>query len=458
MALWNEWSGLQRLLALKAAGIIGGGASFVWQTATGSLPLTLTNAVAKRIKSLVQYGKVKQASTPAPSAPQSITINNGVLRLVDDELPIGYRRLASITYAANTYYDTGHKLYGSDTITITCQPSITSGQNLFGAYKSADAVNYSLYAYGSTSTGWYFRYGETLYRPKTDNTKRTLIVGPGETSGFSTNVTVAYEEFETDAVAWIGALPNSTSAKYSGTLYGDITVGTRLRWIPCERESDGVIGYYEIVNGEFLEPNGDTPVAGAYDYSHAHIAVVGTGEVLTVSGTDYTQTASVEDLYSVGDITDEHDIISGTVTHKVGIKVFDGSETFSKSSAYGKAFLINAAYAAWGADRTKAVMCTHFLGLPQKSSTQDDNTCFFNSTGHFYFRVTDNSDTDAFKAWLAEQYAAGTPIIVLFVLSESTTESVTAQHLATAQGDNSVSAVSNVDPVTVAVEYAGVST
>lgn len=177
--------------------------------------------------------------------------------------------------------------------------------------------------------------------------------------------------------------------------------------------------------------------------------------ILIQEGTSLTppQTASVENLFAVGDYADEQDLISGGVTRRIGCHVFDGTETLSKSNAYGKAFLLNAAYAAWGADKTKAVLCTHFLGLPQKSSAQDDNTCFFNSTGHFYFRVTDNSDTDAFKAWLAEQYASGSPVIVFFVLAEETTEQTTAHALHTTQGENVVSVTANVSPVSLEVEY-----
>lgn len=165
------------------------------------------------------------------------------------------------------------------------------------------------------------------------------------------------------------------------------------------------------------------------------------------------QTASVQNLFAVGDVADEQNVVSGDVTRKVGVKVFDGTETYSKSSAYGKAFLINAASTTWGADRTQAVLCTHFIGLPQVKSSQDDNTCFFNQTGHFYFRVTDNSDTDAFKAWLAEQYAAGTPVIVAYALSEETSETVTVQHLETANGSNTISVVSEVGQVDVAMTY-----
>ena len=166
------------------------------------------------------------------------------------------------------------------------------------------------------------------------------------------------------------------------------------------------------------------------------------------------QTASVVNLLSVGDISDEQEIISGGVTRRIGCHVFDGTETFSKSSAYGQAFLINAASASWGADRTKAVLCTHFLGLPQKSGNQEDNTCFFNASGHFYFRVTDNSDINAWKAWLAEQYAAGTPVIVFFVLATETTEQGTPHSLNSYEGTTVVDAQTNVDPVTLEVEYA----
>lgn len=165
-------------------------------------------------------------------------------------------------------------------------------------------------------------------------------------------------------------------------------------------------------------------------------------------------TASVPMLLSVGDYKDEVELVGGIKTGKVGIKVLDGTESFSKSSAYGQAFLINAASASWGADRTASVLCTHFLGLPQAKSSQEDNTCFFNQTGHFYFRVTDNSDADAFKAWLAEQYASGAPVIVFFVLAEETTEQGTAHNLHTSNGDNVVGVTANVSPVELEVEYA----
>lgn len=392
MALWNEWSGLQRLLALKAAGIIGSGASWAWDTVSGTAPLSLPSAIAKAIKSLVQHGKTTQASTPTPSAPVDIVCNNGVMRMLnlaymaESNLDIGY------------YYNNSGVRTQSDINFCTIGLVIVKPNTAYTMHLSGEINYFSIMEYDS-SKGFVKR---TLWG--------TASVKAGDTITFTTGATTSYIRFGSNMDG-----QTVTYAKISA-----------ITWMLTEGATAKVFAPFGTLYTD------------------------GTDEVLTIG----EQTASVADLYAVGDVADEQDIISGAVTHKIGIKVFDGSETFSKSSAYGKAYLINAAYAAWGADRTKAVMCTHFLGLPQKSGTQDDNTCFFNSTGHFYFRVTDNSDTDAFKTWLAEQYAAGTPVIVFFVLAESTTESVTAQHLATAQGDNTVSAVSNVDPVTLEVEFA----
>ena len=47
-------------------------------------------------------------------------------------------------------------------------------------------------------------------------------------------------------------------------------------------------------------------------------------------------------------------------------------------------------------------------------------------------------NSTAFKAYLADQYAAGTPVIIIYPLATPTTESVTGQHLQVAQGDNTL--------------------
>ena len=51
--------------------------------------------------------------------------------------------------------------------------------------------------------------------------------------------------------------------------------------------------------------------------------------------------------------------------------------------------------------------------------------------------VVANTETlSGFKQWLADQYAAGTPVIVIYTLATPTTESVAGQTLQVTDGDN----------------------
>ena len=299
----------------------GGGGGGTITTVSGVSPLSLVNAVAGRLSKLIRYGKVNQTSG-------GIVCNNGTLVLVDDELPRGYKRIESIDFDGNFRYETGEVLMGTDDVTLTLSNTATSGQNVFGSYNGSGSgtKNFSLYLYGNgSSSNCYFRYGGQLVRPRYGSGTRTLTFGASGTSGFLNDVTVTPDEFTTVASAYIGMLPNSTSSAYSGTIEGNILVSNRLKYIPCERVLDGVIGYYEVVKGTFLEPVGTgTPVKGEYDNSHCTVIEIdGTAEVLTVGG----QSASVQNLFAVGDVKDEQDIISGVVTRRTELVASNGTIT-----------------------------------------------------------------------------------------------------------------------------------
>jgi hypothetical protein len=71
------------------------------------------------------------------------------------------------------------------------------------------------------------------------------------------------------------------------------------------------------------------------------------------------------------------------------------------------------------------------------------------------FRVSSSiaeSATD-FKQWFADQYANGTPVIVLYPLATPTTESVDGQYLYTTDGVNTVSSTSSLESVTAKITY-----
>ena len=276
---------------------------------SGVSPLTLLNAVS--LNYIKAFGKCEQDGTPTPTSPVDIVCNNGAIKVKDDELPVGYKRLLDVYFDGDSYFETGQKLNGNDVITLTLQANSNAGQNMFGAYSGTSNVcNLSLYVYASSVANSYFRYNQTLLRPALGSGKRTISFGNGSTSGFLRDVTYDVEEFETTDTAQIGALPNSSSPKFAGYLYGNITVGNRLKYIPCERVSDSAIGYYETVNGEFLENQGTgTLTTSGYDTSHlTEVYVDGTQEVVSVSSPNLLNPA--DDNFVVGEIINE----SGNIT------------------------------------------------------------------------------------------------------------------------------------------------
>ena len=197
-----------------------------WQDViiSGTTALTLVNAKENGINYIKAFGLCNQASTPTPSSPVDIKCNNGTIKVKDDELPVGYRRLTNIIFDGDTYYNTNQKLYGDDVITMKISSSVTSGQNLFGAYSGTGSgvKNLSLYVYFSNSSDCYLRYNEQLIRPTLGTGSKTISFGNGSTSGFRTDKTFTAETFETDTVAWIGALPHSSSPKFNGKIGGNM--------------------------------------------------------------------------------------------------------------------------------------------------------------------------------------------------------------------------------------------
>lgn len=556
-------------------GTAGGGGTET--TVTGVSPLFLEAAIKAKIKSLTQYGLCTQADTPSGTN-VPIVCNNGTLTMVDDELPIGYKRVLDIGFDGSAYYKTGEKLYGSDVVTMTLDNTTTTGQNVFGAYSGTASgnKNFSLYVYGGNSTSnSYLRYNETLYRPRYGSGQRTISFGAGGTDGFLTDVSFDEETFTSSATAYIGALPNSSSPKFTGTIVGNIMVGTRLKYVPCERVSDNAVGYYEVNSGVFLEPEAGTPTFSGYDASHLALSVVGTDEVISVSGknlynaatrvdgyylssggvpteadgssysaaipikygqtitfsgisgktgtnnkrikwytnddepstsnvisspdpiavegagvpysktfsvwdnrakfmrisintadtnvmieigdtaTDYApyteQTASAPDLFAVGDYADEVEIISGAITRNVGVLVFDGTEDWTRVAlATGNQFT----YSVSAPSAQSPTISTHFDNAPDGATiyTQPNNSCWCGNTG-LRIRCDAFSTKEEWKAYLAAQYAAGTPVIVIYPLREPATEQTDPQPMSTVKGDNVLSWTAAVEGKTMDVTY-----
>lgn len=429
------------------------------KTATGTAPLSFT-ALAHALISLTQYGKVTQASTPTPSSPKDIVCNNGALKAVDDELPAGYKRLLGFVCDNNAMWQiAGFKLKGSDTVRISF--SVNAACNVFGCYQGADADdNYDLYV-STTSGSKYFRYGSGTYLSYWSSAnlgqRFDVVYTPTGSSGMPQDSTWTEKTFTSANDLLIGSTTTTgTSSKLKGNLYGNIIVDGRLKLIPCERVSDGVLGYYDTYSETFYEPyeGFDGAVSLGYDGSHYSLTVDGTSEVLSLG----TQTASVADLFAVGDYKDTQELIGGTVTRRVVVRVMTGAETsgWSRYSTNQYRFVPSDGANTKGTSNEPSK--AHILCNRYKEKTSGTPRMYtMNSSSAIVFQDTDvTADTiDAYKEKVAAWYASGEPLIVIYPLATATTEQVTPQSLHTTAGGNVVSVVSNVDPVALEVVYMG---
>ena len=180
-----------------------------------------------------------------------------------------------------------------------------------------------------------------------------------------------------------------------------------------------------------------------WDSVNERIYADGTAEVISIG----EQTATAESLYAVGDYADTQDIISGAVTRKVGIKVLDGTESWATSGVNAYQFLLTEMLST----NFGAGLCTHFQTI---STINDFGIRFGANNSRIYAYVTSEFATlEAWTAFLAAQYAAGTPVIVLYPLAEPVTESVAGQHLSTEQGDNTIYITANVSDIPIEATY-----
>lgn len=177
-----------------------------------------------------------------------------------DGLPSEYKKVKGFSMDNDCYFEiSDFYLTGADTLKFSF--SMTTTCNVLGAYSgSASGNNYSLYA-TTSSTGKYLRYKNGAYNSYFDTDKvYNVVITPTGTQGMETNSTWSELDFTCTEEFYVGTTsPSSSSAKLKGSLYGNIEVVGRLKLIPCERLSDGVLGYYEVISQTFYEPTVGTP-------------------------------------------------------------------------------------------------------------------------------------------------------------------------------------------------------
>lgn len=113
-------------------------------------------------------------------------------------------------------------------------------------------------------------------------------------------------------------------------------------------------------------------------------------------------------------VADSYNPITNTITRRVGVEVMDGTEAFQNYS-YGFIFY------ARGADVDSVariiILCTH----SNRGITSYVNGALYWATAYDDIGIT-QGDKTALRAWIADQYANGTPVTFYYKLIEPVEE------------------------------------
>lgn len=328
------------------------------------------------IDSVTLGGKCGQSGTPTPTVPVDIVCNNGAIKYSANMCNVNAQT------ALVGYYITTGGVVTADTYNWIYQDFIPVKPNTTYTLTMSSAVYYVSISEYSTAddSGFVIR--------------KTGSTGSNTTLTITTEATTNYVRFGTNL--------NRTAVTLDKVL--------AINWM------------LNVGNSMAYQP-----------YVEGGIYTDGTVETVT---DNVGNVATAERLLSVGNYKDTQEVLNGSVTRNVGIKVFNGTEDWTTFSPNTNTYNIDIPDAKGQSDwSTRGAWCSHFSfwisDTTPTTSAVPPNTMWFNPSKGLRAKVsTDIATTLAqLKQWLADQYNAGTPVIMVYPTSSATTESVTPQFL-----------------------------
>ena len=170
--------------------------------------------------------------------------------------------------------------------------------------------------------------------------------------------------------------------------------------------------------------------------------------------------AVCENLLGIGSTQDVQEILTGSITRKVGIKVLTGDEVWFKAS--NATSLFGTRLCEGTIATATAGLSTHFFGTTSGNANMADGsikilTASTAAPGYVSCYIKANLANDnltTWMTWLRQQYDNGTPVVVVYPLSADETESVAGQTLTVAAGNNTAEIIqASIDDLELEVKY-----
>ncbi|MGN1202814.1 MAG: hypothetical protein ACI4RF_05915 [Eubacterium sp.] len=179
---------------------------------------------------------------------------------------------------------------------------------------------------------------------------------------------------------------------------------------------DDIVKYFMVNEGETALP---------YEpYGYKVPLVISNSDGETCTFPIYTDTP----LYGNGGVSDtvELDISNkkATLTQRYGVISFDGSESWTlQTGIENNVYTIKLDNAAYSNSSQKNSV-TNLLPTSDRYAVESGTHGYHINTVDILSIYTDNSSLDSFKAWLAAQAAAGTPLTIIYRLKSAVTTDI----------------------------------
>ena len=178
-------------------------------------------------------------------------------------------------------------------------------------------------------------------------------------------------------------------------------------------------------------PNSPSP-----DYP-SPVLSAGECNLLVIDRTGIRQSIALPPLRKIGDVADSYNPETGEYVQRIGVKVFDGTETFVQSGLTNDTHFV--AYTDFGNSLTApyatGAYCTHGDIALSSGGAALSNVVFFYNSNTFHFLKFPKSmgivDVTTFKSYLATQYANGIPVTVYYQLATPITTTLTPTEIPT---------------------------
>lgn len=460
---------------------LGGSVSPSWQDVilSGNTALTLVNAKEDGLNYLKLFGGTEQNGTPTPDNPIDIVCNNGVVKVnttgsgknaidtsdtgkgflnstVGQEPNINsstasavIKRAIKVSNGKKYKFSYYSNVPGSREIDIVNNNGVVAlksiltcdvGLNEYIIEANTDGYLWVTVQFGDFATVKPTAYEIGLYVDGTTETVEVHSKNLFDKNNALLNTTVTEDgSFETNNSF---NCSNYIPVKY-GKTYIRSNNGTRfgVRYHLYDSNKNW-LGYVDAAQTGLIVVNNSSAKYVAFAISKT----VNLDNVQVEQGSTVTAyepyfnggSATAEMLLKVGTYQDVQEVLSGDVTRNVGIKVLDGTENiYDGTSGYwgiASSYFPNIKMKTSG-----AILATSWGEGDYLSST--GAYCSIVGTSYFAFNkasLPNASTAEAVKQWLADQYNAGTPVIIVYPLATSTTETVTAQPLTIQEGTNIV--------------------